>query len=341
MEEIAIIEKWLKNGDKLALARVIQTWGSSPRPVGSMMWINQNGNIAGSVSGGCVETSVVKASKEVIEKNQSAVLSFGVSDEDAWSVGLSCGGKLSVILQPVESANTPVWDELIDSIKTNRSTILVSSLSEGNNMITLIRDDGSQVGEVISEEVLIEAKRAYNERVHRTVAVQDTEYFIQIFPKKPQLIIIGAAHITVDLVSLAKQFGFETIVIDPRGFFTKNMVFRDEPDQMFELYPSEVLSEFSLDAYTFCAILSHDPKIDDNALEILLKSDVAYIGALGSRKTHDKRIARLTEKGMTQEMIDRINAPIGVDINARTANEIALAIISQIIEVKNAFIFER
>lgn len=341
MEELAIVEKWLKSGDKVALARVIQTWGSSPRPVGSMMWINQNGNIIGSVSGGCVETSVVKASQGVIEENHSTVLSYGVSDDDAWTAGLSCGGKLSIILQPVESTVSQVWMTLIDSIKANQSTILVSSLSEGNNMIALIRDDGSQVGEVISEEVLTEAKRAYKERVNRTVAVQDTEYFIQIFPKKPQLIIIGAAHITVDLVSLAKQFGFETIVIDPRGFFAKNMVFNEEPDQIFELYPSEVLSEFSLDAYTFCAILSHDPKIDDNALEILLNSEVAYIGALGSRKTHAKRIARLTEKGMTAEMIGRIKAPVGVDINARSAKEIALSIISQIIEVKNAFIFER
>ena len=150
------------------------------------------------------------------------------------------------------------------------------------------------------------------------------------------MLIIGVAHITVDLVQLADWYGFETVVIDPRGYFTQNIAFKKDPTQLIEAYPSEVLDQFPLDAYTYTAILSHDPKIDDNALEILLNNEVAYIGALGSKKTHAKRTARLLENGFSQEQIDTIHAPIGLSIGAKGANEIALAIMGQILEVKNS-----
>ena len=149
--------------------------------------------------------------------------------------------------------------------------------------------------------------------------------------------IVGAAHITADLVELGHFFGFRTIVIDPRGAFAQKTQFQVPPDQLIEAYPSEVLEGFPLDAYTFCAVLSHDPKIDDNALEILLPSDVAYIGALGSRKTHAKRVQRLTERGISDELINRIQSPIGVDIHAKSAREIALSVMGAIVAVKNEY----
>lgn len=150
--------------------------------------------------------------------------------------------------------------------------------------------------------------------------------------------MIGAAHITVDLVQLAKLYGFETIVIDPRGAFSGNMQFPVKPDVILEKYPSEVLEDLKPDVYTYAVILSHDPKIDDNALEILLRSKVAYIGALGSRKTHEKRARRLKQKGFTDGEIARIEAPIGMDINAQGAREIALSIMGSIIKVKNTYL---
>ena len=149
------------------------------------------------------------------------------------------------------------------------------------------------------------------------------------------MLIIGAAHITADLVDLANTFGFESIVIDPRGTFASKTQFQTPPDVIFEKYPSEVIPDYTLDAYTYAVILSHDPKIDDNALHLLLKSHVAYIGALGSKKTHAKRIARLREAGFSDTQIDRIQAPIGLNINAKTPREIALSIMAQIIGVMN------
>ena len=152
------------------------------------------------------------------------------------------------------------------------------------------------------------------------------------------MIIIGAAHITADLVQLGHEFDFETIVIDPRGIFAKNTTFAVKPDRISEKYPSEVLNDFELDPYTYAVILSHDPKIDDNALQILLRSKVAYIGALGSRKTHEKRTARLKLAGFTDQEISHIEAPIGIDINAQGAKEIALSIMGAVIKAKNAYL---
>ncbi|MDH5476592.1 MAG: XdhC family protein [Cyclobacteriaceae bacterium] len=332
-----IIKKWSEKDNSIALARVIKTWGSSPRPVGSAMLINADGKMAGSVSGGCVEGAVVKHSMKLIDEDKDEKLSYGVSDDDAWSVGLSCGGSIQVFVQSIDFSKG-VWKILLENIENNRSSILISTLNDGKNTNTLVEENGDVVGDTIAEDIIVEAKNAYDERSNKTITHGDVTYFIQVFPRKPILMIIGAAHITVDLVTLGNLYGFETVVIDPRGYFAQNTTFQDAPSQLIEEYPSEVLNNFPLDAYTFCAILSHDPKIDDNALEILLPSKVGYIGALGSRKTHEKRIKRLQEKGLSIDQINRIKAPIGMNIHAKSAKEIALAVMGQIIEAKNEFL---
>ncbi len=332
------IKKWRSDDKKIAIARVIKTWGSSPRPVGSFMLVNEEGKMAGSVSGGCVEGSVVKKSLEILDPGTATKLAFGVSDEDAWSVGLSCGGSIQVFLESFDLSPGSIWATIMDCMEKNESCTLITTLEEGENSSLLIKTDGSEIGASMPEAIKDEASKAFTQRANATIEHEGLSYFIQVFPRKPTLLIIGAAHITVDLVSLGNSFGFETVVIDPRGYFAQNTVFPDAPAQLLEAYPSEVLDQFTLDPYTFCAILSHDPKIDDNALEILLPSEVAYIGALGSKKTHVKRTARLLEKGIDQMLIDKIHAPIGVSIHAKSAREIALSIISQIIEVKNQHI---
>lgn len=339
-EFIEVLNKWRSNNLKVAIARVIKTWGSSPRPVGSIMLVSDEGKMAGSVSGGCVEGAVVKKSMEIFDGTKSEKLAYGVSDEEAWSVGLSCGGSIQVFAQEMDGS--PVWSRLLDFSERNESSVLVTSIEDGGCTNSLYNVECEEVvGNDLSAELLKEVRATYQQRNHRTVEMSDMSYFIQVFPRKPLLLVIGAAHITVDLVSLGNQFGFETIVIDPRGYFAQNIEFTDPPSKIIEEYPSEVLSDFPLDAYTFCAILSHDPKIDDNALEVLLPSDVAYIGALGSRKTHEKRANRLMEKGVSQESIDRIYAPIGESLNARTAQEIALSIMGQIIKVKNEHLMKK
>jgi xanthine dehydrogenase accessory factor len=248
---------------------------------------------------------------------------------------LSCGGSIEVYLQAVDFSSNTVWHFLLKNRQSNQSCLLISDLNKNENW--LIEENGSVTGTPLPPILIKEAQVALEERSHKTLTFEGRSYFIQVFPRKPTLLIIGVAHIAVDLVSTAYMHDFETIVIDPRGYFAKNMYFDTEPTQIFEAYPSEVLHQLKLDSYTFCAILSHDPKIDDNALEILLPSKVAYIGALGSKKTHQKRIDRLTKKGISQDLISKIQAPIGVPIHAKSAKEIALAIMSEIIKFKNQY----
>ena len=334
-ELVTQIMEWTNEKKPFAIARVIQTWGSSPRPVGSAMIVSAVGEMAGSVSGGCVEGAVIKESKGIIAGNSSRRLSYGVSDDEAWSVGLTCGGKVQIYLQAYRHPSE-IWDTLNQSLRENKSCTLITALLDGENKNTLISPGGNVIGNDVPEEVLTKASEAYAKRSHDLITVNETQYFIHVFPRRSQLLIIGAAHITSDLVQLAKLHDFETIVIDPRGAFVNNTQFAVPPDQLLEKYPSEVLENFELDADTYAVILSHDPKIDDNALQILLRSKVAYIGALGSRKTHEKRVGRLTEMGFSKEEIERIEAPIGMDIHAQGAKEIALSILGSVIRIKNA-----
>lgn len=333
------IEQWQSQGKKMALARVIQTWGSSPRPVGSCMLISSDFEMAGSVSGGCVEGAVLKEAKTVFDTGFGKRLSYGVADDEAWAVGLSCGGKIQVFIQPWGLATeSMLFDQLTTNLSKNEGCILITRLVNGEVVNLLLSNSGGATAGKLSTNVIERAKEAYEQRAHQSITDGDDEYFIHVFPPRSKVIIIGAAHITADLIQLAHNFEFETIVIDPRSVFAKNTSFTVPPDQLFEKYPSEVLNDLSLDPYSYCVILSHDPKIDDDALKVLLRSKVAYIGALGSKKNHEKRTARLLDHSFTLEEISKINAPIGLDIHAQGAKEIALSIMGAIIKAKNNYL---
>ncbi|UZR97865.1 XdhC family protein [Chondrinema litorale] len=334
LSQIAI---WQQQGKKLALARVIKTWGSSPRPVGSSMIITEDMEMAGSVSGGCVEGAVLKATKSISNPHDGLNLQFGISNDEAWTVGLSCGGKLDVYLQNLN--DDELFATLLEKLNHNESCVLVTDLSEHKSTNILFSPDGKVIikdGEItISDNLFKTVTEAYKHRKNELLTEGEHNFFIQNFPRKSQLLIIGAAHITSALVKLADIYDFESVVIDPRGIFAQNTSFEIEPDQLIEEYPSEVLSKFDLDAQTYAVILSHDPKIDDDALHALLPSDVAYIGALGSKKNQAKRAARLQEAGFTEEQINKIEGPIGLNIGASGAKEIALSIMASIIKTKN------
>lgn len=342
-ELLTTLTDWTNSNKTFATATVIKTWGSSPRPIGSTMLISEDMEMAGSVSGGCVEGAVVKASVDLIAAGTSQKLAYGVTDEDAWGVGLSCGGKMQVFAErflafdkrPAEKA---AWQQLSACLTNNEACVLVSRLQDGEGYHAVVLPNGEVAGQEISEDVKQHAIRAYKERKHQIVEEENTSYFLQIFARKPQMLIIGAAHITADLVRLAALYDFETIVIDPRGVFTHKTQFPHPPDQLFDEYPAEVLPKFTLDAYTYAVVLSHDPKIDDNALHLLLPSEVAYIGALGSSKNQAKRVNRMLAAGFSEETIAKIKGPIGLSINAKKPKEIALSIMAEIISVQNAYL---
>lgn len=341
-ELLPTIDKWIAQDKEFAIATVIKTWGSSPRPVGSSMIVSTDMEMAGSVSGGCVEGAVLKESLPLIANQASKKLAYGVADEDAWAVGLSCGGKIQVFAERFlafedNSAEKEIWKHLKDAFHQNNGCVLLTRLEDGEPQHLLVQPDGTAFGIDQSPALIKEGLRIYKERHNQIVEVEGQAYFAQVFPRKSQMIIIGAAHITVDLVSLANMYDFETIVIDPRGIFSNKTQFNTPPDQIFDTYPAEVLPNYPMDAYTYAVVLSHDPKIDDNALHLLLPSEVAYIGALGSKRTHEKRVKRLKEAGYPDEIISKIHAPIGMNINAKTPKEIAMSIMGEIIKVKNEF----
>lgn len=340
---LPVIHELTESSTPFVTTKVIQTWGSSPRPVGSYMIVDRDSNMSGSVSGGCVEGAVVKESLDILKGGTSRQLDYGVSDDDAWTVGLACGGRIRLYAEPFMGYDPrieeqEVWQSLHESLVNNRSAVLVTKLNEASQH-SLVLDDRI-VGYSLPENIVSEARSSLTERRHKLVE-DDAEYFIEVYPRRSQMFIIGAAHLTSSLIDLAKLYGFETIVIDPRDAFATSTRFNTPPDVIHNTYPAEVLSEYPLDAQTFAVVLSHDPKIDDNALEVLLPSDAAYIGALGSKKTHAKRIARLTAAGFTEEQLSCIHAPIGENINAMSPPEIALSIMAQIIKVKNEFARKR
>ncbi|MEO0897611.1 MAG: XdhC family protein [Bacteroidota bacterium] len=333
---IPLINKSLEEGKIFAVATVINTWGSSPRPVGSQMWISTEGEMVGSVSGGCVEGAVVREALGMIEgQHKGKLLHYGISNDEAWEVGLSCGGKLDVWLEVMQEEEKDLWLGFGYNFAQDIPFVWVNKLDEDTGGHSIWKNGQKVLGQELPNEVMEKAKDAFHNREVIQLSVDDANWLIQPYSKTSTLIVVGAAHLSAELVHLANQLGFETCVIDPRSFFVEGTTFLSQPDQFHTSYPSEVLKNMDLNPFTFAAVLSHDPKIDDNALEVMLRSDIAYIGALGGKKSRAKRQERLLGKGFSQEEIDRIHQPIGLNIGAKGAKEIALSIISQIVQIKN------
>ncbi len=362
------INQLIATNQKFATATVTQTWGSGPRPIGSMMLISEDGSMSGSVSGGCVEGAVVRLAQAVLLENVPKLVTFGVSDDEAWAVGLSCGGSIEVFIEPfLAFEEAEMWEILRGCLEDNQGAVLLTKLSDSKaehllvlpNTCEVVTDSANEklFENIFNEKIFEDSTLLTNDELLRNDLLVNTAYdtyqqrktkmfqttdndkwFAQVFPPKHHLVIIGAAHITVDLVHLAHYFGFETTVIDPRGIFANKTDFPTPPNALHVDWPAEILPEIPLNAYTYAVLLTHDPKIDDQALHILLRSKVAYIGALGSKKTHEKRTKRLTEAGFSMEEIGKINAPVGVNIHAKSAREIALSIMGALVKAKNEYL---
>ncbi len=325
------LKTWRKEEGKFCIATIIRTWRSAPRKEGAAMLVREDGLMTGSVSGGCVEGDVIREAQQVLQGGEAKKLSYGVVDEDAWSVGLSCGGQIDLWLEPVDPSEA-IWDEWLEKIESDQGCILVTRLEHPGEKFLFNPDRPSTLPADLQEA----CNAAY--RQHKTQIAGD--YFLNVFPSRSRMIIIGAAHISLDLIGLAHKFNFETIVIDPRGIFTQNERMDPKPDQVYQAWPADILPKLKPDANTYVVVLTHDPKIDDQALQMVLSKqvEVAYVGALGSRKTHAKRTARLREAGLDEEQIQKISAPVGLPINARDPSEIALSIMAQVIFVKNRYL---
>ena len=300
---------WLKEKRKVALATVISTWGSAPRPVGGQMAIDSNGEIIGSVSGGCIEGAVINEGINSINDGKLRIKDYGISNDMAWEVGLACGGELKILIQPLNLEDKIVYS-IVENIKNREPTKLIINCLTGSRHI-----DNSIINQISSYDKI-------------------KEEFIHVIDPKPRLFIVGAVHIAQALISLAKTADFEIVLIDPREHFATKDRFPN--CKIINEWPDTALSNFILDKSTHLVTLTHDPKIDDPALIYTLKKDIGYIGSLGSKKTHNKRCERLIDIGFCQSDLSKIHGPIGLNIKAKTPAEIAISIMAEIINFRRS-----
>lgn len=320
------LENWLKDGERVALATVISTWGSAPRPAGSMMAVTERGAIAGSVSGGCVEGAVVQAARKVIRSGEPVRLHFGIDNETAWGVGLACGGEIDIFVQPAQSA---VVQPALERLKADKNTWLSTVIQGGGHLGAqqLQERSGSTLATTNGQIAAADAKL---DIVPQLVTEGETEIFVNPLLASPTLVIVGGAHIAIALVKLARTMNFRTVVIDPRKVFGSEERFA-HADKLIQAWPQQAFEQVPLDVHTALASLSHDPKIDDPAIKAALESNAFYVGALGSSRTTEKRRQRLLADGVTEEALARLHAPIGLEIGASTPEEIALAIMAEVV----------
>lgn len=304
---------WHRAGRGVAIATVVETWGSAPRPVGSQLIVDETGRMEGSVSGGCVEGAVLVESLEVIEDGAARVLEFGVSDDDAFAVGLACGGQIRIL---VDSVGGSMAVEDLEKIVRAR---------EARQPIAYVTD-------LISGTRGLRPATAFPERfrLDRAGTEPDGRQFVQVFNPPLRMFIIGAVHIAQHLAPMARACGYDVAVIDPRPAFASADRFPDT--RIIDDWPDTALTQAQLDARSCVVTVTHDPKLDDPAVHAALRSDVFYLGCLGSSRTHAKRLDRLAQAGFSTGDVARIAAPVGLDIGGRSPAEIAVSIIAQVTE---------
>ncbi len=304
---------WHRAGKGAALATVIETWGSAPRRTGSQLAINGQGEISGSVSGGCVEGAVIVEAIEAIEAGDARELEFGVSDGDAFAVGLACGGTIRILIEPIGAV---MPEQMLAELVTARAAR--EPIAYAVNLET-------------GERALHRSGFDIRFRMDRSGFEEGTRQFVAIHNPPLRLIVVGAVHIAQALMPMAQMAGYDPVLVDPRETFATAARFPGQ--KILNDWPADAVAETGLDTRSALVLLTHDPKLDDPALEIALRSDAFYIGALGSTRTHAKRVARLEEAGFTPEDIARIHGPVGLNIGAASPSEIAVSIIAQMTQV--------
>jgi xanthine dehydrogenase accessory factor len=334
-------DAWRAEGHEVGRAVVIRTYGSSPRQAGSVLLVADDGRMIGSVSGGCIEGAAAEAVLESRRSGHSGVIRYGVTNEEAWSVGLACGGTIDVLIEPevpaaaVAAARAPVGQSS-DQRRTNGPSAL------GTTVVTeLPADTPDDLADAVpataeaSDDAALEQLRADALAAGRsqTARIEDRHVFIEAFPVAPRLVIVGATEVARSLVGLAGALGYERVVIDARTAFATRERFPDV-EQLLTAWPDEAFDKIDLGPNDAVAILSHDPKFDEPAIVEAFKRGARYVGAIGSRKTQADRRRRLLDAGLTEAQLAQVRGPIGLDLGGREPAETALAILAEIVAVR-------
>lgn len=305
----AVALDWHRAGRGAVLATVVETWGSAPRGVGAQLVVSGDGEMEGSVSGGCVEGAVVLEAMEMVGANAGKMLEFGVSDDEAFAVGLACGGRIKIWVEAV-AAMGPLLDE-------------VARARAGREAVAYCVNVETGAREVVRD--------GHEDRFRADKSGMEGDVFVHIHNPPLRMIVVGAVHIAQALVPMARMAGYDPVIVDPRPAFGAEARFPGE--RIVEDWPDEALDALGLDARTCVVTLTHDPKLDDPAITRAMRSDVFYLGCLGSKRTHAKRVARLDEAGFSEAEIGMIHAPVGLAIGGRGPGEIAVSIMAQVTQV--------
>lgn len=335
---IATIDAWRARGDGVALATVVKTGGSTPRPIGAKMVVNSRGEFAGSVSGGCVEGAVIEEAQRVIKTGKPKLLKYGIADETAWEVGLSCGGTIEVFAETLTPAlPLPYQGEGAGGGETlcAVATIVGGATNVGAKMV--VYPDGRTSGDLgnagLNAEVVRDAQQAMQLESSENRVYAKGEVFIDVFAPKPRLIVFGGVHTAIPLTQFAQALGFRVTIVDGRSRFATRERF-PSADEIIVAWPDEAIARMKVDSSTYVAILTHDPKFDIPALKALSTTNPRYIGSMGSRETRKQHFAELRAAGVSDQFLARVHGPIGLDLGARTPEEMALAILAEIVAVR-------
>lgn len=320
-ELLDTLDAWRRDGVRVGRAMVIRTYGSAPRPEGAALLYAADGRIAGSVSGGCVEGAAADEIARAFETGVSKVVRYGISDEQAWSVGLACGGNIEVLIEPAVPA------EAESAARSAGGVAVVTDLAAGGRFV--VTETGTPPAN-LPADVVDAAREALLRGTSRVIESGERQLFIETYPVRPRLIIVGAVEIARALTRLARELGYATVVVDGRAAFATAERF-PEADRLVVGWLDEVAAEISLDANDAVAMLAHDPKLDDPALIVAFRRGCRYVGALGSRKTQGDRRERLRAAGVSEADIARLHGPIGLDLGGRAPAETALAILAEVV----------
>jgi xanthine dehydrogenase accessory factor len=329
-EVLSEIEAWKARGDRIALATVIAVQRSAPRPPGAKMAVNSRGDIAGSVSGGCVEGAVAEIADGVLKGDPPQLLHFGIADSDAWDVGLPCGGEIDVWVEAYEPGR---FEEIARSGGRAAEVTVLEGAAPGAKL--LVEADGARSGSLGSPELDDEAARMADELLWAETSERRDGLFVDVVGPAPRLIVFGAVDIAASLCSVARVSGWRPYVIDPRARFATPERFPDAVE-VIAAWPEEAVARLGgIDPATSIVVLTHDPKLDDAALLLALRSPARFIGAMGSRRAQAKRRERLVELGFGDSELERISAPVGLDLGAIAREETALSIMAEIVAARH------
>jgi xanthine dehydrogenase accessory factor len=329
-EIIQQIREWQAAGEQVAVATVTRVIGSAPRPVGARLAISSSGAFAGSVSGGCVEGAVIQEAALTLREGRPRLLHFGISEEMSWEVGLACGGAIDVLVQEARPA---IWNRVAELVARNEPCVLLTLVSGGAMGTQAVVTAKGFPGDFPHPGAAAMAQEALAGAAPGARLVADA-VLVEPFFGPAHLIVFGGVHAAIPLTQMAQLLGFRVTVVDPRSRFANRERF-PRADRVLVAWPAEAMAELAVDGRSAIVILTHDPKIDEPALLSALESQAFYVGAIGSRKTHAARRQRLAALGVPAEKLARIHGPIGLDLGGGSPEEMALAILAELIAVRH------